>query len=124
MRIEKSGQAGRCGRRTPPYPQSQSALNKLVNTPSNLYFDSTRNPLKVLAGEHDPRDHGVHRRGRGLPHGGAGVEPDAVPLLVERFDRRGTEPFEQFRSEFGQNSARIKEILLEFIRNSEIFKLF
>ena len=27
-----------------------------------------------------------------------------VCTLVERFDRRGTEPFELFRSEFGQNS--------------------
>ena len=26
---------------------------------------------------------------------------------VERFDRRGTEPFELFRSEFGQNSLKI-----------------
>ena len=41
-----------------------------------------------------------------------------VHALVERFDRRGTEPFELFRSEFGQNSwnqnsVRIKEILEE-----------
>ena len=28
-----------------------------------------------------------------------------VHHLVERFDRRGTEPFELFRSEFGQNSG-------------------
>ena len=27
-----------------------------------------------------------------------------VAALVERFDRGGTEPFEPFRSEFGQNS--------------------
>ena len=46
-----------------------------------------------------------------------------VQRLVERFDRRGTEPFELFRSEFGQNSVRIKEILLEFIRNSESFNI-
>ena len=32
------------------------------------------------------------------------MEPAARPL-VERFDRRGTEPFELFRSEFGQNSG-------------------
>ena len=47
-----------------------------------------------------------------------------VLASVERFDRRGTEPFELFRSEFGQNSARIEEILLEFIRNSENFNIF
>ena len=29
--------------------------------------------------------------------------------LVERFDRRGTEPFELFRSEFGQNSWNPKK---------------
>jgi hypothetical protein len=48
--------------------------------------------------------------------------PEALELphalaLFERFDRRGTEPFELFRSEFGQNCIRIQEILLEFIRN-------
>ena len=32
-----------------------------------------------------------------------------VCSLVERFDRRGTEPFELFRSEFGQHCARIQE---------------
>ena len=32
-----------------------------------------------------------------------------VRTLVERFDRRGTEPFELFRSEFGQNTCKIKE---------------
>ena len=32
----------------------------------------------------------------------------AVMNLVERFDRRGTEPFELFRSEFGQNSGTFK----------------
>ena len=40
-----------------------------------------------------------------------------VRTLVERFDRRGIEPFELFRSEFGQRCVRIQEILLEFIRN-------
>ena len=42
---------------------------------------------------------------------------DVVNSLVERIGWRGTEPFELFRSEFGQNSVRIKEFLLEFIRN-------
>ena len=44
----------------------------------------------------------------------------AVPLLVERFDRRGTEPFELFRSEFGQNSFKIQEFSLENLKISEI----
>ena len=42
------------------------------------------------------------------------VRGTAVSPLVERFVRRGTEPFELFRSEFGQDSVRMKEILLEF----------
>ena len=53
------------------------------------------------------------------PARGRPPAPGASPrTLVERLDRRGTEPFELFRSEFGQNSVRIKEILLKFIRNS------
>ena len=45
-------------------------------------------------------------------------------LVVERFDRRGTEPFELFTSEFGQDSVRIQESLLEFIRNPKISGMF
>ena len=37
---------------------------------------------------------------------------EPVAGLVERFDRRGTEPFELLIPEFGHNSVRIKEILL------------
>ena len=33
-------------------------------------------------------------------------------ILVDRFARRGTEPFELFRPEFGQNSVKIQCILL------------
>ena len=47
-----------------------------------------------------------------------------VGSSVKKFDRRGTEPFELFRSELGQNSIRIEQNLLEFnhqfMRNSEI----
>ena len=46
--------------------------------------------------------------------------PNAVLNLVERFDRRGIEPFELFTSEFGQDSVRILEILLDLIRNPKI----
>ena len=35
------------------------------------------------------------------------LPPVPVYILVERFDRRGTEPFELFRSEFGKNSFKI-----------------
>ena len=38
------------------------------------------------------------------------AEAGRVLGLVERFDRRGTEPFELFRSECGQNSVRIMNI--------------
>ena len=56
------------------------------------------------------------------------VSEKEVASLVERFDRRGTEPFELFRSEFGQNSVRIKEILLiriypKFINFQHYFSL-
>ena len=36
-----------------------------------------------------------------------------VEDLVERFGRRGTEPNELFRSEFGQNSFKIQEFSVE-----------
>ena len=47
-----------------------------------------------------------------------------VERWVERFDRRGTEPFELFRSEFGQNSCKIQEFSLENSKNSENFNIF
>ena len=40
------------------------------------------------------------------------VSESAACALVERFDRRGIEPFEFFTSEFGQNSVKIQCILL------------
>ena len=43
----------------------------------------------------------------------------AASCLVERLDRRGTEPFELFRSEFGQNSFKIQEFSLENSKISE-----
>ncbi len=42
---------------------------------------------------------------------------------VGRFDRRGIEPFELFRSEFGQNSFKIG-ISLENSKISENFNIF
>ena len=47
------------------------------------------------------------------------AQPCLSLTLVERFDRRGIEPFELFRPEFGQIFLRIEEILLELMR---IFK--
>ena len=46
-----------------------------------------------------------------------------VRRLVERFDRRRTEPFELFRSEFGQSSFKIQEFSLENSKISEIFNI-
>ena len=43
---------------------------------------------------------------------------------VERFDRRGIEPFELFTSELGQNSVKIQYILLENSNNSGFFNIF
>ena len=37
--------------------------------------------------------------------------------LVERFDRRGTEPFELFRSEFGQHSWNPKKTTVSICQN-------
>ena len=67
---------------------------------------------KLVADERAPRraDHDADDG----PHAGA------VRDLVQRFDRRGIEPLELFTSEFGPNSLRIEDILLEFIRNPKI----
>ena len=46
----------------------------------------------------------------------------SVRTLVGRFDRRGTEPFELFRSEFGQNSCKIQKCSPENSKNSGNFK--
>ena len=50
----------------------------------------------------------------------------AGPLVlgwVERFDRRGSEPFELFTSEFGRNSVKIQYILL-LSRKFRKFRIF
>ena len=44
-------------------------------------------------------------------------EADRRDLLRQWKGWRGTEPFELFRSGFGKNSVRMKEILLELIGN-------
>ena len=44
--------------------------------------------------------------------------------LGEMFDRRGTEPFELFRSEFDQNSRKIEEFSPENSKNSGNFNIF
>ena len=54
----------------------------------------------------------LRRRGRGDERGRRAV-PDRERGLVERFDRRGIEPFELFTTEFGQNSFKIQYIFLE-----------
>ena len=50
----------------------------------------------------------------------------AAGALVERFDRRGTETFELFRSEFGRNSVRINKFRknLSEIQNFQFFNIF
>ena len=47
----------------------------------------------------------------------------SVDSLVERFDRRGTEPFELFTLEFGHNSFKIQEFSLENSKISENLKI-
>ena len=56
----------------------------------------------------------VARGRRGLG-GHPDVRHEGVKAWVERFDRRGTEPFELFRSEVGQNSFKIQEFSLKKI---------
>ena len=51
-------------------------------------------------------------------------ETVAVTGWVERFGRRGTEPNEQFRSEFGQNSFEIQDFSVESLKSSEKFNIF
>ena len=46
------------------------------------------------------------------------------PTSVERFGRRGTEPNELLRSEFGQNSFKIQEFSSENLRKSMNFNSF
>ena len=73
-----------------------------------------------------------HRRFAGERHAGPRHVVDRVALRdvrawVERFDRRGIEPFELFRSEFGdfgQNSFKIQEFSLENSNNSENLNIF
>ena len=49
----------------------------------------------------------------GLAERAQGRVHDGPFRLRVRFDRRGTEPFELFTSEFGQNSVKFQYILLE-----------
>ena len=58
----------------------------------------------------------LHLQARRGPAGTA-----AARALVERFDRRGIEPFELFTSEFGQNYFKIQEFSLENSKFSENF---
>ena len=53
-----------------------------------------------------------------------GGRPRTVLPRVERFDRRGIEPFELFTSEFGQNFVKIQYILLDNSKNSGCFNIF
>ena len=50
----------------------------------------------------------------------ARTEPHALETSVERFDRRGIEPFELFTWEFGQNYVKFQRILLEKINYSTL----
>ena len=54
------------------------------------------------------------RRVRAVLERGAALARRELRALVERFDRRGIEPFELFTSEFGQNSVKIQYIPRKF----------
>ena len=49
-----------------------------------------------------------NRGARGAVAAGGSDQATATSAWVERFDRRGTELFELFRSEFGQKSFKIQ----------------
>ena len=71
-----------------------------------------------------PGSRSAASRAVGLSAGrAAGSAIGAVCRWVERFDRRGTEPFELLASEFGQNSFKIQEFSLENSKISEIFNI-
>ena len=64
-------------------------------------------------------------RAAAIPYDIAATELETVLAWVERFDRRGTEPFELFRSEFGQNSVKIMDFARIYpkFRNSNVSTL-
>ena len=68
-----------------------------------------------------PRRGGLTRAARPGPVAGPAGEPAAA--LAERFDRRGTEPFELFRSEFGQNYIGIQEFFSRIYQKSKKFRI-
>ena len=74
-------------------------------------------PERGRSGRVRRRAHGGRRREgpRPLPRA---RRPRRQSRLVERFDRRGIEPFELYTSEFGQNSVTIQYIWLENSRGS------
>ena len=76
-------------------------------------------PLSSLSS--DPPEVGTFPSTQSLTRVSVGGRCLSVVTWVERFDRRGTEPFELFRSEFGQKSFKIQEIALKipkFQKNS------
>ena len=74
-------------------------------------------PGRDAAGAGGVPRHGAAGAGGFPRHGAAGA-------LVERFDRRGTEPFELFTPEFGQNSVKIQCILLTKIKKIRIINIY
>ena len=88
--------------------QKRTSPTKFDHLAEKSEEDSISN-LSTKAEAEEARVRWYGRRGaaRFAAVGAAGGEGDgeaAAGRWVERFDRRGTEPFELFRSEFGQNS--------------------
>ena len=75
--------------------------------------------------DREPRDEELHLLAALLPREEVREvlevrRPRALAALVERFDRRGTEPNELFRSEFGQRYVRIQEFFVGTYSSQEL----
>ena len=81
---------------------------------------------RTARGAGAPRRPGGRPRCTPGPRCGSGGRSGAAGTRVERFGRRGTEPFELFRSEFGQNSGIVAKIYQKFLKKSGIimFNIF
>ena len=81
----------------------------VYEAPTLLEGDSLTGPELVVMGS-PPK-----KRNKDEVQEVAPVTETMVDSSVERFDRRGIEPFELFTSEFGQNSVKFHCILLATI---------
>ena len=87
-----------------------------MKTTRGLGQTALRTYLKVAKATNELENHAKKTRAwqQGLDPPAILGEVDAALDCVERFGRRGTEPNELFRSEFGHNSFKIQESVEKF----------